>query len=294
MKAIEISSVTKRFKDKTALSEVTMSVEEGEIFGLVGPNGSGKTTLLRAILGLCSVEGEISLFGSGSERELIVARRNIGALVETPSLKPTFCAVDNMKALAYSLGERDEQKLKDLLEKVGLDANSKKPARNFSLGMRERLAIAMSLIGSPKILILDEPINGLDPNGISKMRELLLRLKSEGVTIVISSHIISELQKVADAYGVLKDGKLVCELHGDDLKSLVRPYVKLVVADMPLAKQIAENNRLEHQILPNGVLKIYEQNDVTALVSIFKDAGVMSASIDSGDIENYILERIGG
>lgn len=294
MKAIEISSVTKRFKDKTALSEVTMSVEEGEIFGLVGPNGSGKTTLLRAILGLCSVEGEISLFGSKSERELSEQRRNIGALVEAPSLKPTFCAVDNMKALAYSLGERDEQKLKDLLEKVGLDANSKKPVRNFSLGMRERLAIAMSLIGSPKILILDEPINGLDPNGISKMRELLLRLKNEGVTIVISSHIISELQKVADAYGVLKDGKLVCELHGDDLKSLVRPYVKLVVADMPLAKQIAENNRLEHQILPNGVLKIYEQNDVTALVSIFKDAGVMSASIDSGDIENYILERIGG
>ena len=221
---LEVSSLTKKYKNFTALDNFSMSVPRGSIYGFVGNNGAGKTTLIRLVCGLQTpTSGDIKLDVSG---------KNIGAVVETPSIYLDMTAKDNLKQQYRLLGIKDFSSIDDLLKLVGLENTGKKKAKNFSLGMRQRLGIAVALCGDPEFLILDEPVNGLDPQGIIEVRELLIKLSREkGMTILISSHILDELSKLATHYGFISNGRMIREMSAEDLgayESLEDFYVSLI------------------------------------------------------------------
>lgn len=237
MNVFETSHLTKKYgKNKVVLDDVNLTVREGDIYGLVGRNGAGKTTLIRILSGLATqTSGEVKINGATTADALAYERRKIGSIIDSPALSTHLTAIENMKSMGYAIGVTNEEKLKDILHKVGLDPNNPTKVKNYSLGMKQRLAIAIALIGDPSILILDEPVNGLDPTGIFEVRELLQRLNRDGVTILISSHLLAELQKLATCYGIIEGGKLVKELRQSDLEELCRPYIKVVVDDLKIA-----------------------------------------------------------
>ncbi|MBM6686603.1 ATP-binding cassette domain-containing protein [Faecalicatena contorta] len=193
-----------------------MTIHQGDIYGFIGKNGAGKTTLIRMVTGLAAPsDGSIQLFGSGS---LLEGRRRIGTVIEAPAFYPGMTARENIIAFSRLQGLRDFSHVEELLELVGLDHTGKKKCRNFSLGMKQRLAIAIALIGDPKLLILDEPTNGLDPEGMKEVRDLILKLNQErGITVLVSSHILGELSKFATRYGIIHHGKLIEEFTEEDL-----------------------------------------------------------------------------
>ncbi len=301
MNALETKDLTKSYRGKVVLDKVSVAVREGEIYGLVGRNGAGKTTLIRALLGLARPDsGEISINGATSPSALESERKKIGSLIDSPALAPHLNALDNMKSIALSMGVRDVPKLKELLERVGLDPNDPKKVKNFSLGMKQRLAIAIALIGDPRILILDEPVNGLDPAGIFEVRELLRRLNQvEHITILISSHLLSELGKVANSYGILEGGKLVRELRSSDLDELCKPYVKVVVGDLKAALRVVAKNYKpqDFDILPYNTLALYDlSKDVSYVATMFSNANVPVLNISrcEGDLESAFISLMGG
>lgn len=204
-----------------------------------------------------------------------------------------------MKSMGYAIGVTNEEKLKDILHKVGLDPNNPTKVKNYSLGMKQRLAIAIALIGDPSILILDEPVNGLDPTGIFEVRELLQRLNRDGVTILISSHLLAELQKLATCYGIIEGGKLVKELRQSDLEELCRPYIKVVVDDLKIALNVVVENYHAHdfEILPYNTLALYDlSKDVPTVAKMFSDANVSVLGISEcqGDLESTFISLMGG
>lgn len=208
--------LTKGYKGQLANDKLNMHIKPGDIYGLVGENGAGKTTLIRMILGLASVtEGEICLFDG---EEPVKARKKISGMIEAPAIDKNLSAKDNLTAYSKLYGKDTEKAISGILEKVGLDQQGKKKVRFFSLGMKQRLGIAIALLDNPQFLILDEPMNGLDPMGMREMRTLLTKLNEEdGVTILISSHILGELSKMANCYGILHKGKLVEEITKEDM-----------------------------------------------------------------------------
>ena len=244
MNVFETSHLTKKYgKNKVVLDDVNLTVREGDIYGLVGRNGAGKTTLIRILSGLATqTSGEVKINGATTADALAYERRKIGSIIDSPALSTHLTAIENMKSMGYAIGVTNEEKLKDILHKVGLDPNNPTKVKNYSLGMKQRLAIAIALIGDPSILILDEPVNGLDPTGIFEVRELLQRLNRDGVTILISSHLLAELQKLATCYGIIEGGKLVKELRQSDLEELCRPYIKVVVDDLKIALNVVVEN----------------------------------------------------
>ena len=212
-----------------------MSVPAGSIYGLVGKNGSGKTTLMRLVAGLAfPSNGSFTLYGASEGAAFGLARKKIGAVIETPAIYPMMNAVGNLAMQCRIKGLSDMAQIGELLETVGLEAAGKKRARDFSLGMKQRLALALVLVGDPDFLLLDEPANGLDPEGIIEMRELLLRLNREqGKTILVSSHILPELSRLATHYGFIKDGVVIQEVKAEDITakddtSLENYYMQLV------------------------------------------------------------------
>ncbi len=210
------NKVTKTFKQKKALDEVSMDIKKGDIYGLIGKNGAGKTTLIRIICGLAApTGGDIKLFDSS---DLVSARKEIGTVIESPAFYPNMTAKQNLMAQCKLMGVKNTKCIPKILHMVGLEGTDKKKAKNFSLGMKQRLAIALSLVGEPKFLVLDEPTNGLDPEGIKEIRELILTLNEKyEITVLISSHILSELSKIATRYGMLHEGKLLEEFTEEDL-----------------------------------------------------------------------------
>lgn len=301
MNVFETNRLCKSYGNKTVLDNVSMCVREGEIYGLVGKNGAGKTTLIRALLGLAlPTSGEIKINGMSTEDALCYERKKIGSIIDSPSLLLHLSALDNMKAVAYNIGVFDENKLKGLIRKVGLDPDNTLKVKNYSLGMKQRLAIAIALIGEPNILVLDEPTNGLDPTGIFEIRELLHELnKEDNVTILISSHILSELQKIATSYGVLVDGKLVREMRQSDLNELCRPYIKVVVGDLKIALNVVVENYHAHdfEILPNNTLALYDlSKEIKDVITMFASANVPILSIEQcqGDLESTFITIMGG
>lgn len=210
---ISTKELYKSYGNTAVLKDVSISVKQGEIYGLVGKNGAGKTTLMKVLLGLVpKTKGEISLFGAGDEKSLRLQRRDIGAMIETPSFYPYMTAWDNLNYYRIQRGMKDTECIGRALKLVGLSGTGKKKFREFSLGMKQRLGLALALLHSPELLILDEPINGLDPEGIVEVRELLDNLnKNEGVTILISSHILGELSQLAQRYGFIDKGRLIKE-----------------------------------------------------------------------------------
>lgn len=301
MNVFETSHISKSYGKKVVLDDVNLCIREGEIYGLVGRNGAGKTTLLRILLGLARPDkGEVRINGSTSDEALSYERRKIGSLIDSPSLLLHLNALDNMRAAAYSIGCYDDNRLKEILHKVDLDENNPHKVKNYSLGMKQRLAIAIALIDKPSILVLDEPVNGLDPTGIFEVREILQQLNhDDGVTIVISSHLLSELSKLANSYGVLEGGKLVKEMRGSDLEELCRPYIKVVVGDLKIALNVVVENYHAHdfEILPYNTLALYDlSKDIAQVVKMFSDANVPILNVTQcqGDLESTFISLMGG
>ena len=294
--------VSKKYRSNWVLRKVNMNIQRGDIYGFVGENGSGKTTIIRLITGLISAdEGYVELFGVSSESpEIASVRKKLGAIVESPSIYKNMSARENLKMQSMILGLEDEEKIKRVLSEVGLSEvyDDKKKAGNFSLGMRQRLGIAMALLGDPEFIILDEPMNGLDPAGIVEIRELILRLNREKqITFLISSHILTELSLVANKYGIISHGALIKEITAEELEKACRPNTTIETNDpralyMLLTQYLpAEDLRL----LMNSVRITgdVELNDLLKKI-LAEDIKILSINCYKSNIESYYLSLVGG
>lgn len=289
--------LTKKYKNKTVLDSVNINVRKGDIYGLIGRNGAGKTTLIKLAAGIASPSGgSIELFGSS---DLNFQRRRIGTIIEYPAVYPTLTAKQNLEVYRRLYGIPDEKAVDRMLDTVGLSDTGRKPAKAFSLGMKQRLGIAAALLGNPDLLLLDEPINGLDPEGISDIRELLIRLNSENnITMLISSHILSELSKTATCYGVISEGQLIEEITSDELSVKCKRCLKITVSDPSKASTVLENvlGTSNYDILPDNMIRLFDYIDESGkVVKALVENGVdVSAAVPSGaDAEEYFLEKMG-
>ena len=292
--------LTRRYKGVPVVDGVNMNIRRGEIYGFVGRNGAGKTTVMRLVCGLIAKSGgAYELFGKpDTSSAVLAARRRTGAIIETPSVYPEMTAERNLTEQCLTLGIGTEG-IPGLLDYVGLGSAGKKKARNFSLGMRQRLGIAMSLVGSPDFLILDEPVNGLDPQGIVEIRELLLRLNREkGITILISSHILGELSKLATCYGFIEKGKLLKEISAADLEEVCRKSVRIEVSSAEKLPLILERGLgiCDFKILSPTEAEIYENVKIGELALALHAGGVELLRVreKDEDLEGYFLNLVGG
>ena len=291
----------KRYGKQLAVNCVDMHIDRGDIYGFVGENGSGKTTVIRLITGLIFPnKGSFRLFGTeNTDKAIGTARSRIGAIVETPSIYLNMSAADNLRQQCILL-KQDESKIPAVLADVGLEdlLNNKKRAGNFSLGMRQRLGIAMALLGDPEFLILDEPMNGLDPAGIVEIRELILRLNRErGITFLISSHILTELSLVATKYGIISKGKLIREITAEQLQKECTKTTILSATD-PVALTACLQEcfpQIPLEYTPDGV-KLLGELDLNAVLSAILEAGITLLGINCNQtsFEEYYLSVIGG
>jgi len=299
MAVIQTMGLSKRYKNKWAVNHLDLRVEQGDIYGFIGRNGAGKSTTLKLLCGLASpTQGQALVFGKPVRDP--VARRRVGALIEQPGLYPDLSGRENLRLYATLLGlDSPGRQVAETLETVGLDPQEKKPVRHYSMGMKQRLGVGMALLGGPDLLLLDEPINGLDPEGIREMRELLLRLNREqGLTILISSHILGELSKIATRYGIIQEGQMVEQITAEELGQKCTDYLHLR-ADQPqkaaaLLERELHLSRWEMQ--PEGEIRIYDTADAKAVGQILTQAGVAveEMGLHRQDLEGYFLERMGG
>ena len=230
---LKTTKLSKVYGSQVAVNNVNMTIRKGDIYGFIGKNGAGKTTLIRMIVGLIhKTSGEIELLDATSEADLDKSRKMIGSLVETPTFYKSMTARENLEISRLVRGIPSKKEIDEVLDLVGLNDTGKKKVKNFSLGMRQRLGIANALLGNPKILILDEPVNGLDPVSIVEIRELLKKInKEKDITILISSHILGELSELATCYGIINNGNLIEEISGKELNEKCRQYIEVVVND---------------------------------------------------------------
>ncbi len=299
---LRTNALSKRYKSKWVLRDVNMNIQRGDIYGFVGENGSGKTTIIRLITGLIFPnEGSFELFGkSNTSPDILRSRAKIGAIVETPSIYLNMSARDNLKMQCSILGINDEQRIKRVLCEVGLGDlyNDERTAGNFSLGMRQRLGIAMALLGDVEFLILDEPMNGLDPAGIVEIRELIIRLNRErGITFLISSHILTELALVATRYGIISHGTIIKEISSDELRHECRRSVLIEVSDRSaLLVLLAKTIPVEDIVpVPDGA-RVYGEIDLNSTLSAIIESGntILNINCSESSIEDYYLKVIGG
>ena len=290
---LKTEELTKTYSGANAVDKVTLTVKPGDIYGFVGKNGAGKTTFMRTVLGLTKASGGRCSFFDG--QDLKTAGKRIGSLIEAPALYKNLSAKDNLELYSIML-KADKAKIPDLLKLVGLEDTGRKQVAKFSLGMKQRLGIAMALVGDPDLLMLDEPINGLDPMGIVEIRELLTALKERGKTIFISSHILGELEKVATCYGIISSGRLVEELTREQLKKLSVEKTVIKTSDPEKAREIAV------KILKNDNVSIADGNiyivggipNIGELTNeMFKAGIVVSGIADENDsAEEYFLKKM--
>ncbi len=295
------NKLSKKFKSNLAVDGICMNINRGDIYGFVGENGSGKTTVIRLISGLIfPSSGSFKLFGADNNSgEILSARSKIGAIVETPSIYLNMSAFDNLKSQCLLL-KKGEECIPEVLKDVGLYdlITSKKHAGDFSLGMRQRLGIAMALLAEPEFLILDEPMNGLDPAGIVEIRELILRLnKEKGITFLISSHILSELSLVATKYGIISKGKIIKEITAEELHKECAKTTYIYVQNSEILKETLESINLENpfELIESGV-RIFGEIDlnVVLLSLIQKDIKISSINCCETGFEEYYLSLLGG
>ncbi|MCI8716064.1 MAG: ATP-binding cassette domain-containing protein [Oscillospiraceae bacterium] len=296
---LQTDSLTKTYKTTKALDRLTMNVERGAIYGFVGRNGAGKTTLIRLICGLqLPTEGSFTLYGCpNTSREITKARRRMGAVVETPSIYLSMTAEENLKQQYQILGLPSCEGVGELLELVRLQNTGRKKARDFSLGMRQRLGIAVALAGDPDFLILDEPANGLDPQGIVEIRELILRLNRERqITVLISSHILDELSRLATHYGFIDGGRMVREISAKDLEASCRKCLRLTVSNARPLTAALDKMGLEYSIRSDTEADVYGAPSVTELTLALHAAGCEIKNIREHDesLESYYMNLVGG
>lgn len=296
---LQTDALRKNYKNFKALNGLSMNIPKGSIYGFVGKNGSGKTTLIRLICGLQEpTSGGYTLYGrKNTDKEIVKARRRIGAVVETPSLYLDMTADENMKYQYKLIGNPDYSTIPELLKLVGLGNTGKKKAHNFSLGMKQRLGIAIALSGNPDFLILDEPINGLDPQGIVEIRELILKLNNEmGITVLISSHILGELSKLATHYGFIDSGSIVSEVGAEELESRCRKRIRVKVDNIKSLIRYLDGKGFEYSVISEDEAYIYASPEVTAFVSDLVCAGcrVIAMSESDESLESYFINLVGG
>ena len=289
----------KSYRNFKALNDLTMHVPKSAIYGFVGRNGAGKTTLIRLICGLQDPSaGSFTLYGTkNTEHGISKARRRLGAIVETPSIYLNMTAEQNLKQQYRILGMPSFDGIKELLELVGLSDTRNKRAKNFSLGMRQRLGIAVALCGNPDFLILDEPINGLDPQGIIEIRELILKLNREKeITVLISSHILEELAKLATHYGFIDNGKLIKELSAEELEAACRKCLRMTVTDTKAAALVLDKLELEYKVLDDKTVDVFAKPIFSELAAALGKEGCSVISIEEHDesLESFFISLVGG
>lgn len=294
-------NITKKYGEQLAVDNVNMTIKKGDIYGFIGQNGAGKTTLIRLITGLIHKSGgEIELLGANEENELNKARTMVGSLIETPSFYTNMTARENLEVSRLVRNIPGKKCIDEVLELVGLKDVEKKKVKNFSLGMRQRLGIANALMGNPKLLILDEPINGLDPMGIVEIRELLKKInKEKDMTILISSHILSELSELATTYGIISNGKLIEEITAKQLSEKCRQYIDLKVDDTARAVILLERELgiSDYEVLEDSNIKVFSNLDnVGEINSLLSRSGIIveSISVKGENLEEYFMNKVGG
>lgn len=295
---IVTQNLTKMYGDKAAVSSMDMHVKQGDIYGFIGRNGSGKSTTLKMLCGLAfPTQGSIRVFGQSLSRESV--RKRIGVLIESPGLEGGRSAYENMYLKASLMGIVDPDKeIRELLTLTGLNPDNKKLVKRYSMGMKQRLGIAMALLGGPDLLILDEPINGLDPEGMNQLGSLLVDLnQKKGVTILVSSHILGELSKMATRYGIIKDGCLVKEISKEELSAECKDYLYLKTSDSKMAAVLLEEKlRIRnYEVRPEGEIRIYQKADSGQITTVMTSAGISVFAIygHQQDLEGYFLDLMG-
>ncbi|MEA5014427.1 MAG: ATP-binding cassette domain-containing protein [Candidatus Limiplasma sp.] len=291
--------LSKHYKHCKALNGLSMRVPKGAVYGFVGKNGAGKTTLIRLICGLQKpTAGDYALYGvSSKEKRVSQARRRMGAVVETPSIYLDMTAEENLKQQYRVLGLPSFAGIERLLKLVGLEGTGKKKARNFSLGMKQRLGIAVALAGDPDFLVLDEPVNGLDPQGIIEMRELILRLNRERqITVLISSHHLDELSRLATHFGFLDEGRLVREISAEELEAACRSCIRLEVSDTKALARVLDGMGVEYKVHSATQADAFAKVNISHLALALAKEGCEVASVQERDesLESYYIRLLGG
>ncbi|MCI8532318.1 MAG: ABC transporter ATP-binding protein [Lachnospiraceae bacterium] len=297
--AVTTSALGKQYGDFQALKGLTMHIPKGAIYGIVGKNGAGKTTLIRLLAGLQRPSsGEYMLYGvSHTSKEIVKVRRRMGAVVEEPSVYQDMTAADNLKQQYRILGLPSFEGITELLALVGLSDTGKKKVKNFSLGMRQRLGIAIALAGDPDFLVLDEPANGLDPQGIVEIRELILKLNRERqITVLLSSHILDELSRLATHYGFIDKGRMVKEISAEELEAACRKCTRVEVTDTKALSRVLETMGMEYEIRSDREADIFAKVNVTKLVFALRAEGCDLLDITKREesLESYYINLVGG
>ncbi len=294
-------SLTKQYGTQYAVKNLDMNVERGKIYGLLGRNGAGKTTTIRMVMGLLEpTEGDVYLFGERMKAPTKLVFSRIGALIEAPSFYENLTAKENLKIISDLRGMQSKNSIEEALQLVNLENEKKKKVKQFSLGMKQRLGIAMALMHNPEFLILDEPTNGLDPIGIQQIRLLIKNLSVEnGVTVLISSHILSEIELMADKSGIIDQGVLLEELTMDEICYRNRHFVKLAVSDMSRTVLILEKELGIHdfEIAGEKEIKIFQLDgnlENMNRILVTNGIGVSEISVKKGNLEEYFLKLTGG
>ncbi|NFP91368.1 ABC transporter ATP-binding protein [Clostridium sporogenes] len=298
---LKTTNLSKRYKKDFAVNNLNISIKRGEIYGFIGENGAGKTTFIRMITGLVyPTSGEIKLFSKEKGDELGNVRRRIGALIERPAFYPYMTAYENLEAFRIEKGIPGKECIDKVLKSVDLYEDKNKKLKNFSLGMKQKLALAIALLGDPEFLILDEPINGLDPMGIKEIRELLKKLnKEKNITMLISSHILGELYQLGTCYGIIHKGKLIEQITIKELDEKCKRSLSIKVDDVNKAAAILETELSTNnfKVLPDGTIKLYDYVDNSRLVSsTLTKANIIIDQImpNESNLEEYFINLVGG
>lgn len=293
------NSLSKQYRHFKALNGLSMRVPKGSIYGFIGKNGAGKTTLIRLICGLQEpTSGEYSIYKiSNNNKSIEKSRRRMGAVVETPSIYLNMTAEENIKEQFRIIGLPSFEGVTEILKLVGLENTGKKKAKNFSLGMRQRLGIAIALAGDPDFLVLDEPVNGLDPQGIIEMRELILKLNRERqITFLISSHILDELSRLATHYGFIDSGRMVKEISAEDLENACRKCSRIKVTDIKALVRVLDKMGFEYSVIDENSADIFAKINITKLTLALAEVNceVLSLAERDESLESYYINLIGG
>ena len=296
---LETTNLEKRYKNFKAIDSLNMHIPKGSIYGLIGKNGAGKTTLIRLICALQKpTNGYYSIYGiKNIDKQIINVRKRIGAIIETPSVHIEMTARENLMEQSKIIGVPSYDGVDELLKLVGLSQTGKKKVHDFSLGMKQRLGIAIALVGNPDFLILDEPINGLDPQGIIDIREIILKLnKEKGITFLISSHYLDELSKVATHYGFINKGKMIQEISKEKLEQNCKKRIEIKVSNIKECVKYLEQNNIPYEVISNEIINIYQKINISELaISLSERDCIINEFREKEEtLENYYINLIGG
>lgn len=294
---LETKSLLKSYRHVEALSGVDMHVPKDSIYGLVGRNGAGKTTLMRVVAGMQKENGgTYLLFGvDKNSREIKKERKRVGAMIESPAIFHDLSAEDNLKMQYRILGLPSFDTIPEILSTVGLENTGNKKAGSFSFGMKQRLVIAMAIAGNPDLLILDEPINGLDPEAIVEMRELILRLNREmNMTIIVSSHILDELAKVATYYGFIDSGRMVKEVSAVDMEKECRKALRIKVESIEKAAIALTSLGNDYSVIDDNTLDVFGDIGIKEVLDVLSGAGIKDIEKRNENLEGYFINTMGG